>query len=188
MELLAKAGQHRAALAQFERCSRILFEELGIEPGSATRALYERLLRSQSVQADGAERHAAISGMPLVGRRREVRQLHSILRTVAQIGSHMVCIAGEAGIGKTRVCDELLHIAQREDCTRRARVPMLCRVGLLMGRSPLGCGRGTSALTAQSRHCPVVGSVQTTAGTADPTSRNSPSWATTWRLATQTSI
>ena len=43
MRLLARSGQRSAALAQYERCRRILAEELGIEPGEETRALYERI-------------------------------------------------------------------------------------------------------------------------------------------------
>ena len=39
MTLLARSGQRSAALAQYETCRRVLKEELGVEPGTATTAL-----------------------------------------------------------------------------------------------------------------------------------------------------
>lgn len=43
MQLLALDGQRGAALAQYETCRRVLDEELGVEPGTATTRLYERI-------------------------------------------------------------------------------------------------------------------------------------------------
>jgi DNA-binding SARP family transcriptional activator len=43
MLLLARGGQRRAALAQFEICRQVLAEELGVEPGPETVELYERI-------------------------------------------------------------------------------------------------------------------------------------------------
>jgi DNA-binding SARP family transcriptional activator len=43
MRLLAGSGQRGAALAQYETCRRVLAEELGVEPGPETTALYERI-------------------------------------------------------------------------------------------------------------------------------------------------
>lgn len=43
MRTLARGGQRSAALAQYETCRRTLAEELGVEPGADTRALYERI-------------------------------------------------------------------------------------------------------------------------------------------------
>ena len=43
MLLLVRSGQRGAALAQFESCRRLLKEELGVEPGPDTVALYERI-------------------------------------------------------------------------------------------------------------------------------------------------
>ena len=41
MLLLAQTGQRRAALAQYETCRQVLAEELAVEPGRETVALYE---------------------------------------------------------------------------------------------------------------------------------------------------
>jgi DNA-binding SARP family transcriptional activator len=43
MLLLARNGQHNAALAQYQTCYRILAEELGVEPMAETTALYKRI-------------------------------------------------------------------------------------------------------------------------------------------------
>lgn len=43
MLLLAQDGQRGAALAQYETCRQVLEEELGVEPGRETIALYERI-------------------------------------------------------------------------------------------------------------------------------------------------
>lgn len=43
MQLLAQAGQHAAALRQYEECARLLAGELGATPEAATTALYEAI-------------------------------------------------------------------------------------------------------------------------------------------------
>ncbi|HEY3230348.1 MAG TPA: BTAD domain-containing putative transcriptional regulator [Roseiflexaceae bacterium] len=43
MRVLARRGQRSAALAQYERCRRVLADELGVEPSAETTALYEQL-------------------------------------------------------------------------------------------------------------------------------------------------
>ena len=43
MRALAASGQRGAALAQYETCRQVLAEELGVEPGAETTALYERI-------------------------------------------------------------------------------------------------------------------------------------------------
>jgi DNA-binding SARP family transcriptional activator len=43
MRVLARNGQRSAALAQYERCRKVLADELGVEPSAETRALYEQI-------------------------------------------------------------------------------------------------------------------------------------------------
>jgi DNA-binding SARP family transcriptional activator len=40
---LALSGQRNAALAQYEKCRRLLVDELGIEPAARTRELAEQI-------------------------------------------------------------------------------------------------------------------------------------------------
>ena len=45
MRILAQRGQQAAALAQYQRCQRVLAEELGVTPDAETTALYEQIQR-----------------------------------------------------------------------------------------------------------------------------------------------
>ena len=51
----------------------------------------------------------------LIGRVAELHQLDANLRAARSGEFRLVLLAGEAGIGKTRVLDEFLDRAQRED-------------------------------------------------------------------------
>jgi DNA-binding SARP family transcriptional activator len=44
MQLLMLCGQRSAALVQYERCCRVLAEELGVQPAAETRQLYEQIV------------------------------------------------------------------------------------------------------------------------------------------------
>ena len=59
ISVLAESGQRTAALAQFERCRRLLDAELGIEPEPATVALYEELKQHIPPAAPSASRSHA---------------------------------------------------------------------------------------------------------------------------------
>jgi DNA-binding SARP family transcriptional activator len=64
MRVLARRGQRNAALAQYERCRRVLADELGIEPSEETTALYEQL-RAKAPAATVARAWAAGRLVPL---------------------------------------------------------------------------------------------------------------------------
>ncbi|MCB0080488.1 MAG: hypothetical protein KDE47_06145, partial [Caldilineaceae bacterium] len=51
MILLANSGQRESALTQYERCRRILADELGIEPTQETTALYQQIQAGTFKQA-----------------------------------------------------------------------------------------------------------------------------------------
>jgi DNA-binding SARP family transcriptional activator len=66
MRALAGSGDRAAALAQYQRCRRVLDEELGVEPDPATRALYERI-RSGAGSAPRAPRPGPPDEVPEPG-------------------------------------------------------------------------------------------------------------------------
>jgi DNA-binding SARP family transcriptional activator len=118
MEVHEAAGNPAEALRVFERLRVLLRDELGTSPGAAAIALHERLLRGETVPvAPAPPRPAAVTWPPplesavarhrLVNRTTELAFLDGCLEQ-AQAGSRqLVLVAGEAGIGKTRMVAEL---------------------------------------------------------------------------------
>jgi DNA-binding SARP family transcriptional activator/tetratricopeptide (TPR) repeat protein len=97
-------GNHHAAMRQFTRLQDLL-RELGVRPSPETLALLSDIK---------AAAPPAPVARPLVGRDREVERAVS-LWTQARAGRGAVLlVSGEAGIGKTRFCDELVGIAHAE--------------------------------------------------------------------------
>jgi DNA-binding SARP family transcriptional activator len=108
LTLLAAAGRHDAARRAFERFERLLADELGLEPLSATRELLlepsERPARRTPPAA--GDDSAVASVPPLVGRE---EPLDILRRSTASA----IVIAGEAGVGKSRLLTEALPEALR---------------------------------------------------------------------------
>ena len=113
MRLHALSGDRAAALHIYHSCVAVLRRELGVPPDAATRALHASLLDDAALAQPPARRPAA-AGFPLVGRAAEWAQLQAIWRSAAQGRPHMALIAGEAGLGKTRLAEELIVWASRQ--------------------------------------------------------------------------
>ncbi len=111
IELYALAGERSAALRQFERCAAILERELGIGPLPETRAVYRAILEGRTlVSKRPAVRPtwATLPGpdVPLVGRDEALHRLEEV-HTRARAGrGQFLLIAGEAGIGKSRLMQD----------------------------------------------------------------------------------
>jgi predicted ATPase/DNA-binding SARP family transcriptional activator len=109
MEWLARSDQRSAALAQYETLVRLLAEHLGVAPADETIRLRERLVQQQiaaDLHSQATPTVAAEAGF--VGRRAEWQRLQETWREVMRGRTHFVAICGEAGIGKTRLAEELL--------------------------------------------------------------------------------
>jgi predicted ATPase/DNA-binding SARP family transcriptional activator len=116
MLLLVHSGQRSAALLQYETCCRSLIEELGIEPQEETTALYHRI-RDAYAQIVGEE--AGSPGwmrarLPFVGRGKEHARLIRCWTVSRQGETGLTLIAGEAGVGKTRLAREVLRCVAAE--------------------------------------------------------------------------
>lgn len=117
MQLHALNGDRAAALHNYHTCVTVLQQELGVEPDEETQGLYEQLLHhdSQPVPTVAA---IPVAEAPFVGRQAEWAVLLTAWRHAQRGNAHFVSIAGEAGIGKTRLTEELITWAS----TQGARV------------------------------------------------------------------
>ncbi len=118
MRLHALNGDRGAALHVYHTCATTLQRELGVAPGVATRQAYERLLHVDSPP----EGTGLAAVLPLVGRQGERARLLAAWRSAIGGRPQMLLLAGEVGIGKTRLVEELVAWAGRQGIrTARAR-------------------------------------------------------------------
>src|SRR5687768_2535527 len=106
MEVYLQAGQHSAALKQYQTCEQILRKELNLDPQPETRALYKRIRKGEikpTYIEKSAETIAPQQNLPFqlstfIGRE---RQQEEIINLIAK--NRLVTLAGAGGIGKTRL-------------------------------------------------------------------------------------
>ena len=103
MRLHDARGDRARALRAYHACTAALERDLGVGPSDATRAAYEALLPGASAAGPASE--AAVPRF--IGRAMERRRLTELWREAARGGARLVLIAGEAGVGKSRLVDEL---------------------------------------------------------------------------------
>ena len=114
MLALYRSGRQAEALDAYARARAELVEELGIEPGRELRELHEAILR----QEPELDRAAAPAPAPeparstFVGRRRELDQLEAGLESALHGRGRVALVAGEPGVGKSRLSEELVAKAR----------------------------------------------------------------------------
>jgi DNA-binding SARP family transcriptional activator len=128
MRLYAQLGRRGAALRQYQVCVAALERELHTEPEPETRALYQEILRRQPVDVAGARSRAGRDDapaprptapapeIPLVGRDAELAILGDALTRSLGGDGRLVVLLGEAGIGKSRLAEELATLAASRGC------------------------------------------------------------------------
>jgi DNA-binding SARP family transcriptional activator/predicted ATPase len=112
MRLYAGQGQRAAALLQYETLTRVLADELGVEPGAETTALHEQIQNAQDTPpARSVEIGSAGSGAPrpvslpaqlttFIGREEELQRIAALL---ADPDCRLITLTGVGGSGKTRL-------------------------------------------------------------------------------------
>jgi DNA-binding SARP family transcriptional activator len=120
MRLYYLLGRESDALRAYEQCAKLLDEELGVEPDPATVSLYEEIRSLQQRRAweqarlaaappiaAGATSPATLPEPPLVGRPEQRAELIDAVEQAIAGAGGMLLLAGEAGLGKSRMLREV---------------------------------------------------------------------------------
>lgn len=121
MLALYRSRRQAEALAAFQNARRVLVDQLGIDPSPELQELERAILRQDPALELRREPkpptyvrpHAA----PMIGREPELRALLDGLDSVFSGRGRMFLVAGEPGIGKSRLADELAEQADRRGAT-----------------------------------------------------------------------
>lgn len=115
----ARLGDVAGMAAVYQRCVKMLEDELGVEPSAETQALYQELVKVEKVILTPSKDASAtsqqnISKLPafleqapnlprerFIGRERELGQLHHFLDQALTGKGQIVFVTGEAGQGKS---------------------------------------------------------------------------------------
>jgi len=120
MRLYHLLGRSRAALEQFGVLRGLLEDELGVEPAAATTALYHEIIIALE-EADAPHLPVAappppmlrdLAHLPFVGRVEERAALLDRLRATVPGHGGMALVEGDAGVGKTRLVEEIIADAR----------------------------------------------------------------------------
>ena len=113
MSILAEAGRRGHALRQYDHLRNMLSKELGQMPDPQTESLKEEIRAGNCGQREGAQvRPEDARGREglradLIGRDEEFAKLAEAYEGARKGAGRMVSIIGEAGVGKSRLIEEL---------------------------------------------------------------------------------
>ena len=109
MRLHALRDDRAGALQVYHNCVTVLKRELDIEPSAEIKSLYEQLIQTKEAGKENVP-----EGRRLIGRKQEWIQLRSAWGAAAKGKPTFFVILGEAGIGKTRLAEELMGWTRRQ--------------------------------------------------------------------------
>ena len=110
MRLQILSGNRAGALRTYHACATILQRELGVSPSPITQEAYHRILARKTAETAAS----SLPSIPLIGRRGDWLVLQKAWKRAAYSQPEMVLLKGEAGIGKTRLAEELLDWSARQ--------------------------------------------------------------------------
>ncbi|PKO69885.1 MAG: 6-hydroxy-D-nicotine oxidase, partial [Betaproteobacteria bacterium HGW-Betaproteobacteria-17] len=124
MRLHEAREDHAAVLQVFHQCRATLARELHVEPGPGIQAIQQRVERERIAAASPTPKPSSPAPgnfeHPLVGRGENLARIQECWEQSSRGSPHLVLIAGDPGIGKTRLAEEFLAetIARGIPCAR----------------------------------------------------------------------
>jgi DNA-binding SARP family transcriptional activator len=118
MRVYAVRGSSARALHQYQLCKEGLVEELGVDPSTETTQLYQDILRGEAKPLPlprSLPNTKPIPLPPLVSRRPELETISRLLERLSSGVGATLGIEGSAGIGKTRLIQEILQTGRGRD-------------------------------------------------------------------------
>jgi tetratricopeptide (TPR) repeat protein len=122
MRLYLQRGRAAAAVRQYRLCAEILQREVGVRPDPETEAVHRQASSSRvpsGAMPASPVRRLRRSHRPLgerfVGRQTELGRLQRSFDEVRKGRGHVLMVSGEAGIGKSRLIEELTAWAEERE-------------------------------------------------------------------------
>ena len=106
MTALHALGRDDEAMRAFQRCRTALREELGVDPQPETIAVRDRI-RGRPDEPPPPRRAVPPRDVPFLGRRDDLDLLERAARAALAGAPALLLVEGEAGIGKSRILQEL---------------------------------------------------------------------------------
>ncbi|EDY82529.1 Bacterial transcriptional activator domain family [Verrucomicrobiia bacterium DG1235] len=117
MRLYSLSGDRAKALQAYRNCETVLRKELDVTPSDRTNELYRKLLREEPLESVAKTGGSGVSSepeLPLQGRHVEWQQLKDAWEHAVSGRAGLVVLIGEAGIGKSRLAEELFVSLSRQ--------------------------------------------------------------------------
>lgn len=118
MNIFARKGQATRAFHQYEICRKVLRDELGLSPSAETKKTLEGVQEGKLRSGKEAPaQRASYSGptTPIIGCAEACATIKKLLESLSRgLGTGLV-INGEAGMGKTRLVQELIRQGRQKD-------------------------------------------------------------------------
>ena len=114
IRLYALNDDRASALRVYDTCVATLQRELDVPPTPATQELAQLVRTNTGKRSTSPKIIQPTSTVPLVGRRSAWHQLLAAWRRVGQGRPEVVLVTGDAGIGKTRLAEELVTWTRRQ--------------------------------------------------------------------------
>lgn len=151
MKVHYASGAPARALAVFRGITRILGEELGVEPGPELQDLEEQVLLHdprlpRSGRPEPAITRLPVERTPMIGRERDIAGVRELLE-----GTHVVTVVGAGGAGKTRLAMRVAaELAEAGDVVYFVELGVIAEPDHILGAIVTAMGvsdtRGASAL------------------------------------------